>query len=637
MAADSTTGVRASVTRFRAGDIALLGGQSIGFAVVAVGALAGLPWLSFAGTEIVILDQVVVTLLRSPVNRALSFLGATRAARVLLLVSLTILLYADVSLGQRTGRAAMDASTWAGSAVTIVIILAAALCYVATLADQWLARGNRSGGLAWRGLGSVGLADSIPAPAGIVTAVIALVPAAVLSLGVAGILGGEPAGTYPLGSDPAHLRLLVVGLVSIAASVATCILCIIRRTRATRLGSRETQVAKLQEALRAYAPEVVIFFTAPASGTYALNVWIETANSFTTKTLILSCEGAHLTALEPTDLPVVVAPRTSDIEYLTVDSVRVALHPTTGNKAFRMMRLPGVSQIFIGHGDSDKVSSYNPYTRVFDEIWVSGPAGIDRYRALDEGFRTEQFVTVGRPQLAEIEAVAADGTSVSAAHRPTVLYAPTWEGFLEQSNYSSLATMGPAMVRAMLELPAPPRILFKPHPSSGHRRPDMLAAEQEIIRLLTEAGGDHEVYGPGTVSLYAAFNRADVMITDISSVLTDFLASHKPYLITNPRSEPLADFLLAFPSAAAGSVIDADLGSQNGEGFAAAIERGLGGDPDGRPARIALADYLLGPAQDDPVRAFGDEVARSVERARVRYPGDRVVPLAPREATVVRA
>jgi hypothetical protein len=129
------------------------------------------------------------------------------------------------------------------------------------------------------------------------------------------------------------------------------------------------------------------------------------------------------------------------------------------------------------------------------------------------------------------------------------------------------------------------------------------------------------------VSLYAAFNSADVMITDISSVLTDFLASHKPYLVTNPRDEPLADFLAAFPSSAAGNIIERDLTSQQGAGFVAAIEHALDGDAAGRPARIALADYLLGPISDDPVAAFVHQVTAAVERARVRYPEPRVVPV----------
>jgi hypothetical protein len=605
--------VRSSVTRISFVDLAMLAGQVLGLVFAAAGALAEWPWLTLAGSVVSIGSQVAITAMRSPINRALSFIGVSRAIRILLLILLAVFLELALAGGNAADNLRHGATVW-------LLPLGGALCFLATFADQWRARGYGGGGLAWRGLEEYGLADSTPAPSGIASAIIALVPALVLTAGVPFVLA-KPTGT------PGQLDF--VGALAAVCGLGSCIVSVVLRARLLREGDRVERVLRLRAALEAYSPEVVIFFSAPASATYALNVWIQTANAFTVRTLIVSKEAGHLDRLEPTAIPTLYASRARDIEYLTVPSVKVVLHPTTANKVFEIMRLRGLLQVFIGHGDSDKVSSFNPYSKVFDEIWVSGPAGIDRYTALGDGFRTEQFVTVGRPQLAEIATVAADGSSEVTLPRPTVLYAPTWEGFLEQSNYSSLASMGVAMVTAMLAMPNPPRILFKPHPSSGHRRADMLEAQQEIGLLLANANADHQVFEDGTVSLYAAFNSADVMITDISSVLTDFLASHKPYLVTNPRDEPLADFLGAFPSSDAGSIIDSDLSSQQGAGFVTAIEHALDGDPEGRPARIALADYLLGPISDDPVGAFVDQVTAAVERAKVRYPAPRIVPAPP--------
>jgi hypothetical protein len=605
--------VRSSVTRISFVDLAMLTAQVLGLGIAAAGALAEWPWLTLAGSVVSIGSQVVITAMRSPINRALSFIGVSRAIRILLLVLLAVFLELALASDNAADNLRHGATVW-------LLPLAGALCFLATFADQWRARGYRGGGLAWRGLEQYGLADSTPAPTGIASAIIALVPALVLTAGVPFVL------TTPTGT-PGQLDL--VGAIAAILGLVSCVGSVVLRARLLRAGDRVERVIRLRAALEAYSPEVVIFFSAPASATYALNVWIQTANAFTVRTLIVSKEAGHLDRLEPTTIATLYAARARDIEYLTVPTVKVVLHPTTANKVFEIMRLRGLLQVFIGHGDSDKVSSFNPYSKVFDEIWVSGPAGIDRYTALGDGFRTDQFVTVGRPQLAEIATVAADGSSDVTLPRPTVLYAPTWEGFLEQANYSSLATMGVAMVTAMLATPNPPRILFKPHPSSGHRRADMRAAQEEIGRLLNEANAGHQVFEDGTVSLYAAFNGADVMITDISSVLTDFLASHKPYLVTNPRDEPLADFLAAFPSSAAGNIIDTDLTSQQGTGFVAAIEHALQGDSDGRPARIALADYLLGPILDDPVGAFVDQVTAAVARAKVRYPAPRIVPAPP--------
>jgi hypothetical protein len=604
--------VRSSVTRISFVDLALLTTQVLGLAITAAGALGVHPWLTLVGSVVSVGSQLAMTALRSPLNRALSYIGISRAIRILLVVLLAVFLELALASAVAASNLRHGATVW-------LLPLAGALCFLATFADQWRARAYGGAGLAWRGLEPYGLADSTPAPAGIASASVALISTLVLTAGVPLVLAtGLPA-----------TGLVVVGSVTVVAGLASCVVSVLLRRALLRGGTRAARVVSLRAALERYSPEVVIFFSAPASGTYALNVWIQTLNTFTARTLIISKEAAHLANLEPTSVPVLFASRARDIEFLTVPSVKVILHPTTANKVFEIMRLRGLLQVFIGHGDSDKVSSYNPYSRVFDEIWVSGPAGIDRYSALGDGFRTEQFVTVGRPQLAEIATVAADGSTDVSLPRPTVLYAPTWEGFLEQSNYSSLASMGVGMVSALLAMPHPPRILFKPHPSSGHRRPDMLAAQEEIERLLTDANGDHQIFADGTVSLYAAFNSADVMIADISSVLTDFLASHKPYLVTNPRDEELADFLLAFPSSAAGAIIDTDLGSQQGTGFVAAVEQALDGGAAGRPARIALADYLLGPVADDPVQAFASEVTRAIERARVRYPAPRIVPVPP--------
>jgi hypothetical protein len=33
-----------------------------------------------------------------------------------------------------------------------------------------------------------------------------------------------------------------------------------------------------------------------------------------------------------------------------------------------------MKHVFIGHGDSDKQASFNPFSRVYDEVWVAGAA-----------------------------------------------------------------------------------------------------------------------------------------------------------------------------------------------------------------------------------------------------------------------
>jgi hypothetical protein len=194
----------------------------------------------------------------------------------------------------------------------------------------------------------------------------------------------------------------------------------------------------LLKALRAYAPEVVVYFSGPPTTTYQLNVWLETIDRISRPTLIIIRERQHLEELLPTTRPIVVLPRAQDVEDFQLASMRVALYPTTVIRNNHMIRLPGIRHIFINHGDGDKAVTYSPLHRVFDEIWVAGQAAVDRYLTRGEGVRTDQLVKVGRPQLGYIRR----GTGRVPGALVTVLYAPTWEGNFVGVDYSSVAPMG---------------------------------------------------------------------------------------------------------------------------------------------------------------------------------------------------
>src|SRR5699024_3013673 len=79
------------------------------------------------------------------------------------------------------------------------------------------------------------------------------------------------------------------------------------------------------------------------------------------------------------DLPALFLPTGPDVEYFKVPTIKLALYPTNIAKNNHLIRVPGVFDVFIGHGDSDKAGSVNPLSKIYDEIWVAGPAGRDRY------------------------------------------------------------------------------------------------------------------------------------------------------------------------------------------------------------------------------------------------------------------
>src|SRR4051794_6881872 len=229
----------------------------------------------------------------------------------------------------------------------------------------------------------------------------------------------------------------------------------LRFERSSRRSPRSVVLPGVVAALEDRAPDVVCYFSSPASGSYALRVWVDTLRTLADRVVVVLREAHHLEALDLSGLAVVVLPKAQDVEEAQVASMKVALYPTNVIKNNHMIRLPGIRHAFIGHGDSDKAGSFSPVSRVYDEIWVAGEAGRDRYLAAGEGVRPEQIRQVSRPQLAGVVRRPVDPRPV-----PTVLYAPTWEGFYDESDYCSVAAPGLEAVRAMVAS-GRVRVIFK--------------------------------------------------------------------------------------------------------------------------------------------------------------------------------
>jgi hypothetical protein len=412
--------------------------------------------------------------------------------------------------------------------------------------------------------------------------------------------------------------------------------------------------------------------------------------------VIIMRERALVPLLGRTGLPVVCVDGSADLMNFTLPSVRVALYPANTGKNIHMLRSRSVAHVFVGHGDSDKAASSNPYAKVYDEVWVAGTAGRDRYLRAGVGVRDEDIVEVGRPQLASLAQVS-EGR---ADPLRTVLYAPTWEGWdAADPTQTSLILMGPRIVRALLDH-APLRVLYKPHPLTGTRDPRAARAHEKIAALIADAnqarGSAHGSSGPvGATSsagaaaaaelarieaqllklagsgqaargwsgpiwpdyavlsrdgqpdpqaeeewrrleaawhsvywsseggprhrvitgprpaVYECFNQSDLLISDISSVVSDFIATGKPYMVANPSGLADDDFRVKFPSAAAAYLIGPDCAEL---ADISALAAGDGNDPLAEDRR-KLKRYLLGPDSPDAQTRFNDAAARLAERA----------------------
>lgn len=369
-----------------------------------------------------------------------------------------------------------------------------------------------------------------------------------------------------------------------------------------RLASRHQMLEGVSQAVREVAPEVILYFSGSPTSYYQVEMWYSTLRRMPRRSLIV-VRGRHaMQGLARTDLPTICIPSQVDLMNFSLPDARITLYVANVGNNIHFLREPRVKHVFIGHGDSDKVASFNPFSKAHDEIWVAGQAGRDRYARARVGVRDDQIVEVGRPQLDSLERFTPrdlDAEPWPTRDRPmSVLYAPTWEGWTDEGFQTSVREMSVDIVKRLLASSLPLRVIYKPHPLIGTRDPRAKAADEKIramirraaagqgqldetglLRLerlrerlaapdLTDAQEEkllldwnrtywsvhekrHLVVSNNLPRLFDCFNAADLLITDVSSLISDWLASGKPYAVSNPKAMTDEEFRAEFPSARA--------------------------------------------------------------------------------------
>ncbi|MFD8491024.1 hypothetical protein [Streptomyces sp. NPDC059712] len=458
--------------------------------------------------------------------------------------------------------------------------------------------------------------------------------------------------------------------------------------------------------LARYRPTVGLYFSGGASSAYQANMWLEPLAGLDGRPVIVLRERHMVQRIAATDIPVVCLPKVSTLMRLEHSTLRVLLHPSNSGKTSQVLRIPTIKHAFVNHGESDKLSSCNPYAKAYDEVWVAGPAARERYALAEVGVEDKDVVEIGRPQLDAVRPYA--GPPAPGAFT-TVLYAPTWEGWDGNPGNTSVIEAGENLVRALLADPGV-RLLYKPHPLTGSVDPRARAADlriRELVRTanrerggprpdgsaagvlarraaeldrLTEAGfrsaadqaermlrqpaprpgradavrrataaweeaywaslpeWEHQVVTDVRPSLYACFNRADLLISDVSSVISDFLASGKPYAVANTSGLAEDVFRKSYPTVAAATVLAPD--ASGVPALLASVRQPELDELAGE--RAALALRLLGPAEPPSRERFAGAVrelcdaavrhrARRAERlaADLPVPGPRQEPVGP--------
>jgi hypothetical protein len=382
---------------------------------------------------------------------------------------------------------------------------------------------------------------------------------------------------HSLSTTAAAVCLAVATLFSLLPVVALAAHC----AGVVRSGARARLVEAARSAVERLAPEVIVYFASTAGEVYQLDQWLPPVAELDRPAAVLVRSEAVMGALAPTALPVICSPYNGTIAALPLPDRVVALFPTHSGNNLSMIRRPETRTVFVGHGDSDKPDSVNPFARVYDEIWVAGPLGRRRYDAAGVGVGDDAIVEVGRPQLDV--AVSPPSAPPTRPAAPVIVYAPTWEGWGDDPHHSSLAHIGPALATALAGR-TDLSVRYRPHPLTGHRSPALRQAHADVAALLGQV--------PPEESLATTLAGASGVIADVSSVASEYLAYDRPYAVADTRGLGAAEFADRFPATSGGFVLTADLGGL--DEFTAAATGGA--DPTAATRRRLLHDALGDPA-----------------------------------------
>ncbi|MBW4042618.1 MAG: hypothetical protein HIU86_10910 [Acidobacteria bacterium] len=469
------------------------------------------------------------------------------------------MLSVDVLTAILAARLLPDAGAIVALAVVAVLLLAAGREAAGIFARrlQW----RRAGGpVGWRDLEVPGL----PVPRRAVA-----VPELDLPFTLLGLL--IPLG-YAIGSLTDRFGAAIV-----AQWLAIGVVLLFLAARFVQYRVLDRPDAEVREAVRAaierHAPEVVLHHAGRPGTVGQVLLWVPALRALERPCLIVVREAHHLDALAGCGVPVVWAPRSQDVELFMTASVDLALYPSDStNINNHLLRVPGIYDVLVGHGDSDEPESRSPLARMYDEVWVAGPAGRERYAYPVSGVQDGKVKEIGpvRPPAAAAR---------EAASRPTVVYAPTWENVVDAVDLSSVVTQGRRIVDALIAR-QDVRTLFVPAAPTGTRVPRTQVAVDAIRARVAAVGGDNATWP--AERLQEALALASFVVVDVSPALAEAVRHDVPYAVPAVGRMSDAAMLEEFPSLAAGAVL-----REYPKDVFAALDDALGDDVHAA-ARLAL-------------------------------------------------
>lgn len=337
-------------------------------------------------------------------------------------------------------------------------------------------------------------------------------------------------------------------------------------------------------------------------------VWKKYMDALNEPYMVILRERKHLAFFmdkEWRTIPTILQVTGANLRNVLPKSVQTVFYANNGFKNVEMINAsPKLRHVQLLHGDSDKPSSYNPSVRCYTDLFVSGQMGVDRYTNHGVYIDPDKTVVVGRPQVSDV-------TVVETAAKKSVItigYMPTWYGYFEETQLSSLKIAG-SMIKRILSHDfgdVKMNIIFKAHPLT-YKDP----ASQEFlkeVRSATKLGTNNtlEILDETTDAI-SVFNKSDILISDISSVVIDFLYSKKPYLITNTNNFDLHD-LDKYPCVRGGYLL-----TPEADNVIELLCDAMNEDTI-KPKRMELRDYAFGDTHLPPGVLFRQKCLEIINR-----------------------
>ncbi|MDN4638789.1 hypothetical protein QCD70_00890 [Agreia sp. PsM10] len=285
--------------------------------------------------------------------------------------------------------------------------------------------------------------------------------------------------------------------------------------------------------------EIAVYFADGDVNLYQLRQWYEPLAELakTWPVVILSRNPSAMNALlDESPVPVAYVRKVIDLEKMIEEQpLKIVFYVNQNARNFQMMRYGRRWHVFINHGESDKMYMTTNQFKAYDYSLVAGEAAVARLnRVLWDYDFDKRAIRIGRPQ--------ADHYSGPVPYAPderrVVLYAPTWEGDRPSAAYGSIVTHGVTLVSQLLAT-GKHRVIYRPHPRSGVVDPGYAAANQQIIRMISQANAAdpraQHVFDDGP-QLGWQLAAADMAVVDISAMVYDRLASGKPLFVTRPAN-----------------------------------------------------------------------------------------------------